>query len=206
MELLLATKNKNKKKHYGELLKNQGIKLLSLEDINVKIEVDESGNNPIQNAILKATAYFKETNIPTLALDEGLFFEGLQKELQPGTHVRRINGKRLSDNEMIDYYVGLVNQYGNHGLLPGYFLYGCAICDGNIHSHQYQSKRLFSNKQSKVIDEGYPLDSIQIIESLGKFKSELTKEEEAIILNREQQELLQFVSNIMSQEKKHDNR
>jgi len=97
MELLLATKNKAKKKHYGELLKNQGIKLLSLEDINVKIEVDESGNNPIQNAILKATAYFKETNIPTLALDEGLFFDNIPDEIQPGVHVRRVNGKRTGD-------------------------------------------------------------------------------------------------------------
>lgn len=205
MKLLLATKNKAKKKHYGELLKKYGIKLLSLDDIDIAIEVDETGNNPIENAILKATAYFNATGIPTLALDEGLFFEGLNKELQPGPHVRRVAKKRLSDSEMIEYYINLVNRHGKNGLLPGYFLYGCAICDGNIYSHQYQSKRLFSNCQSNVIDEGYPLDSIQIIESLGKFKSELTEEEEANILKVEQQELLDFVLNVISKEKKHDN-
>lgn len=202
MKLLLATKNKAKIKHYGKFLQEHGIELLYLNDISTDIEVDETGNTPIQNAVQKASSYFKITGIPTLALDEGLFFEGVPSNVQPGTHVRRYQGKRLNDKEMIEHYISLVNQYGKNGLLPGYFLYGCAIANGQIYTHQYRSNRLFTNSQSKIVEEGYPLDSIQIIESIKKFKSELTKDEEETILKEEQQELLTFVSNFISRKEK----
>ena len=37
-------------------------------------------------------------------MDNSLFIEGIADSEQPGTHVRRINGKRLTDKEMIEYY------------------------------------------------------------------------------------------------------
>ena len=34
--------------------------------------------------------------------------EELPEEKQPGTHVRRVNGKELNDDEMIEYYCNLL--------------------------------------------------------------------------------------------------
>ena len=45
-------------------------------------------------------------------MDNNLYIEGLPDEKQPGTHVRRINGKELNDEEMIEYYSKLGNEYG----------------------------------------------------------------------------------------------
>ena len=128
-----------------------------------------------------------------------MFLEGVPAHIQPGTHVRRVNGKRLNDKEMIDYYIGLVNQYGDNGALKGYFLKGVAIVDQNhTYTFDYKAKRCFTNKQSQVIDEGYPLASIQIISPFNKFKSELTVEEEKRTIDIEQKDIFEFILKTIS--------
>lgn len=199
MKYLLATTNKAKIRYYGTKLKEKGLDIVTLNDLNIEIDVDETGKNPIENAIIKATEYNKLSNIPTIALDEGLFLDGVPDEIQPGTHVRRVNGRRLDDNEMIDYYTSLVNQYGVNGKLRGYFLKGVAIVNGNdIFTFEYKANREFTNKKSEIIDEGYPLASIQIIESVGKFKSELTEEEEKNTMDVEQKDIFDFILNTIT--------
>lgn len=199
MKYLLATTNKAKIRYYGTKLKEKGIDILTLNDLNIDIDVDETGKNPTENAVIKATAYNNLSNITTIALDEGLFLEGVPDEIQPGTHVRRVNGKRLDDKEMIEYYISLVNKYGIDGKLPGYFLKGVAIVnEDETYTFEYKASREFTNRQSTVIDEGYPLASIQIIEPVGKFKSELTEEEEKITMDVEQKDIIDFILNTIT--------
>lgn len=199
MKYLLATTNKAKIRYYGTKLKERGIEIITLEDLNIECEVDETGKNPIENAIIKASAYHELSGLPTIALDEGLFLEGVPDSIQPGTHVRRVNGKRLNDSEMIDHYIDLVNKYGNDGILNGYFLKGVAIVNqDSTYTFDYRANRQFANKQSEVIDEGYPLASIQIISSLNKFKSELTEDEERTTIDVEQTKIFEFILNTIS--------
>lgn len=199
MKYLLATTNKAKIRYYGTKLKEHGIEIVTLEDLNIECDVDETGKNPIENAIIKASAYHKLSGMVTIALDEGLFLEEVPDSIQPGTHVRRINGKRLNDIEMIEYYIDLVNKYGKNGILKGYFLKGVAIVNQeNTYTFDYKANRQFTNKQSEVIDEGYPLASIQIISSLNKFKSELTEDEEKSTMDVEQRDIFEFILNTIS--------
>lgn len=199
MKYLLATTNKAKIRYYGTKLRERGIEIVTLEDLNIECDVDETGKNPIENAIIKASAYHKLSGMPTIALDEGLFLEGVPDGIQPGTHVRRVNGRRLTDIEMIEYYVDLVNKYGENGTLKGYFLKGVAIVNQNsAYTFDYKANRLFTNKQSKIIDERYPLASIQIISPLNKFKSELTEEEEKSTMDVDQKDIFEFILNTIS--------
>lgn len=199
MKYLLATTNKAKIRYYGTKLKEKGIDIVTLNDLNIDVSVDETGKNPIENAIIKATAYNDLSGMPTIALDEGLFLEGLPNEIQPGTHVRRVNGRRLDDSEMIDYYISLVNKYGINGKLSGYFLKGVAIVTKeDNYTFEYKANRIFTNKQSTIVDEGYPLASIQFIESIGKFKSELTGDEEKITMDVEQKDIFDFILNTIT--------
>ncbi len=196
MKYLLATTNKAKIRRYGTQLIENGIEIVTLNDLELNIDVDENGNNPIENALIKATAYHKATNMPTIAMDDGLFLNNVPDEIQPGTHVRRVAGKRLNDKEMIEHYISLVNKYGTNGELSGYFKKGVAIVTGtDTYTYEHKTDRKFTNKQSKVIDEGYPLASIQIVESIGKFKSELTKEEEEMVVNKERKGICDFIIN-----------
>ncbi len=199
MKYLLATTNKAKIRYYGTKLKDKGIDIVTLNDLNINVDVDENGKNPIENAIIKATAYNNLSNMATIALDEGLFLENVPDNVQPGTHVRHVNGKRLNDKEMIEYYIALVNKYGKNGKLPGYFLKGVAVVNGDdIFTFEYKANREFTNQQSNVIDEGYPLASIQIIQPIGKFKSELTEDEEKETMDIEQKDIFDFILNTIT--------
>ena len=100
MKVLFATKNPAKIKRFEEDLKKYDIELLSLKDINSNVTVDESGKNAIENARIKAEAHYKETNYPTIAMDDTLYIDGIPEDKQPGTYVRRVNGKELNDEEM----------------------------------------------------------------------------------------------------------
>lgn len=194
MRCLFATTNKAKIRRYGTKLIEKGIELLTLDDLNIDVDIDENGNNPVENAIIKATTYNKISDMVTIAMDDGLFLYNVPDEVQPGTHVRRVNGKRLDDKEMIEHYISLVNKYGTNGELLGYFTKGVAIVNGaDTYTFEHKSDRKFTNKQSKIIDEGYPLASIQIVQPFGKFKSELTKEEEGLVMNVEKKNILSFI-------------
>lgn len=177
MKVLFATTNPAKVKKYADELTKKGIELLTLKDLNLKIDVNESGKDCIENACIKAKAYYNETGITSIGMDNTLFIEGLPEEKQPGTHVRRVNGKELSDEEMIEYYSNLVKEYG--GKLTAKWVYGIAIYNGKeVKTYTWnKSDFYFINTPSKKRNPGYPLDSIAIIPEFNKYLVELTEED-----------------------------
>ncbi len=177
MEALFATNNPAKIKIYSNKLKEKGINLKSLVDLNINIDIEENGKDSIENAIIKAKGYYEFAKIPTIGMDNSLFIEGIADSEQPGTHVRRINGKRLTDKEMIEYYTGLVKKYKKN--LKAKWVYGMAIYDGkNIQTFSWSKGDFyFVEKPSQIINEGYPLDSISILPENGKYFVDLTREE-----------------------------
>ena len=163
MKVLFATTNLAKVRKYKEKLKENGIELITINDLNFKLDIDENGKNAIENAYIKAKTYYDVVKIPTIGMDNCLFIEELQEEKQPGTHVRRINGKELKDDEMIEYYTNLVKQYG--GKLTAKWVYGMVICNGKETKEYTWSKGDFYlvSKPCKERNPGYPLDSISVM-------------------------------------------
>lgn len=172
--LLYGTGNPAKLGTMSRRLDGMGIKLISLEDMTEKPpEVDECGKSPLENARLKALAYYKHYGVPVFSCDSGLYFEGIAEELQPGTHIRRISGKRLTDDEMTEYYCSLAKN--NSGRITAQYLN--AIClvlsENEIFEHMgvdisSESFILTDKPHSKKVD-GYPLDRISINSRTGKY-------------------------------------
>lgn len=176
MKVLFATTNPAKVKYYVSELQKRGIDAITLKDLNLVLEVEEDGKDAIENAKIKAKAYYQASKIMTIAIDDTLYMDGLSKEEQPGTNVRRVGGKRLDDQEMISYYTNLVKRQG--GCVKGYWLHGIAVCkDGKVYTFQKKSERIFTDKMSDKVNEGYPLDSISIVPEYGLYRSELTIEQ-----------------------------
>jgi len=177
MKVLFATTNPAKIKKYAGKLKENGIEVITLKDIDININIEENGKNAIENAYIKAKAYYDATNMISIGMDNNLFIEELPEDKQPGTHVRRINGKELNDEEMIEYYTGLVKQYG--GKLTAKWVYGMVVYNGNDVKKYTWSKShfYFVEKPSEIRNPGYPLDSISIMPEYNKYFVELTKEE-----------------------------
>lgn len=177
MKILFATTNPAKIKKYAQELINKNIEVLTIKDLNLNLKVDENGKNAIENASIKAKAYYEATGIVTIGMDNTLYIEELPDVKQPGTHVRRVNGKELNDEEMIEYYTNLVHENG--GKLTVKWIYGMAIYNGRESKTYTWSKDhfYFVDKPSKQRNPGYPLDSISIIPEFNKYLVELTDEE-----------------------------
>ena len=177
MKILFATTNPAKIKKYAQELMNKNIEVLTIKDLNLNLKVDENGKNAIENASIKAKAYYEATGIVTIGMDNTLYIEELPDEKQPGTHVRRVNGKELNDEEMIEYYTNLVHENG--GKLTVKWIYGMAIYNGRESKTYTWNKDhfYFVDKPSKQRNPGYPLDSISIIPEFNKYLVELTDEE-----------------------------
>jgi len=195
-KILFATGNESKTKRFSKGLQEKGIEVITLKDINTDIEVEENGKNAIENALIKARAYSKITNIPVFAMDDNLYLENVPKEKQPGMYVRRVNGKRLNDEEMIDYYTNLVKMYGIDGKLTCRWVYGMAVINNGKESTYAWSKEDFYmvDKPSNKINPGYPLNTISINKKLNKYFTEITEEDKAM-LQEDESDVVEFIAN-----------
>jgi len=177
MEVLFATRNPAKISYYAEELKKSGIQIYTLRDKNVDFEVEETGKTAIENAILKAKTYYEKTNMKTIAIDDTLYIENISEEDQPGAKVRRVGGKELTDDEMLDHYTSLVRKYG--GKLTAKWVKGVAIYDGSdLKTHVVEGQNFyFVPDVSPIRRTGYPLDSITILPELNQYLSETKRED-----------------------------
>lgn len=127
-------------------------------------------------------------------MDNSLFIEELPESKQPGTYVRRVNGKELTDDEMISYYTGLVKENG--GRLIAKWVFGMVICSENVSREfsWYKDHFYFVSEPSSIITTGYPLDSISVIPEFNKYFAELTEEEKEIYNKKDNiEEVINFV-------------
>ncbi len=198
MKIVFATNNQTKSKRFTKGLLKYDIEIVSLKDLNIKLDVVESGTTAIENALLKARECFKKTGLPTIGMDDTLYLEGVPDFVQPGLFVRRVNGKILSDDEMIEHYSSLVEKYGINNRLNCKWIYGLAVIDefGNESTYTwYKDNFYISNIPSDKINPGYPLNTISKYKKIDKyFTDELTEDEKMVIATNED-DVVEFIKN-----------
>lgn len=185
MKLLFGTGNQAKLSVMRSRLEKIGIELIGLNDLRAeekKIpEVVESGSTPLENARLKAMAYYEAFGMPVFSCDSGLYFDNVPDEIQPGVHVRNVNGRCLTDEEMLEYYAGLARQYGD--LVACYKNAICLVVDENrIYESMDESmaseKFILTDKpHSAIRKKGFPLDSLSIDMKTNKYYYDLADDE-----------------------------
>lgn len=196
-KLLFATGNQSKINRFKDKLSENDIELLSLKDIHISLDVNENGKTAIENALIKARAYYNEIHMPVMGMDDTLYLEGVPENKQPGLFVRRIGGKTLTDEEMIKHYIGLVKKYGVDGKLDCKWVYGLALIDENGKESTYTwSKENFYmvDTPSSKINPGYPLNSISKYKNLDKYFTEITDEDKELIKVNEE-DVIEFITN-----------
>lgn len=82
MKIVIASDNPGKIKEFKEIFSPHNFEIISKKEAGVFEEVEETGDSFTKNAILKATAIFKKTAMPTIADDSGL--EVLALNNKPG--------------------------------------------------------------------------------------------------------------------------
>lgn len=76
-EILFATGNASKLARFSEKLREKGILLKSLKDVNINIDIEENGKTAIENATIKAKAYYEATKITTMAMDDTMYVDSI---------------------------------------------------------------------------------------------------------------------------------
>ena len=181
-EILFATSNMSKVNRLYDKLMEKGIALKSLKDIDINIEIDENGKTAIENAIIKAKAYYEATKMITIAMDDTMYIDGIPEDKEPGVYVRRVNGRRLNDEEMIEHYTNLVKTYGTAGKLDTKWILGMALIkDGKVYTYEdITSEYYLLDTPTKERREGYPLSSILFNKKANKYDIYLTEEDKKI--------------------------
>lgn len=102
--LLIATKNPGKLQEIAEVLRVLPLRLMSLADVGISEDAEETGKTHEENAVKKAQFYFQKTNLPTLAEDSGIYVDAFPGEL--GVQTRRWeNLHYASDKEWVEYFL-----------------------------------------------------------------------------------------------------
>lgn len=102
--LLIATHNRGKLRELSELLGAVPYELVSLGDLGIHHDVDETGSTFEENATLKAETYCELADVMTLADDSGLEVDALGGE--PGVRSARYAGPDATDVERVEFLLG----------------------------------------------------------------------------------------------------
>jgi len=181
MKLLYGTNNQAKLESMKRVTNQLGIEIFGFSDLkimpdfkNVKLpDIEETGKNPLENAIIKAKEYYKILRIPLFSCDSGLYFENVDEDLQPGTYVRRVRGKELSDVQMVEYYGNLAKNHGGK-LVAKYKNAICLILGENqLFTRMDESIEIgpfyMVDKPHEKIVPGFPLDALSVDIETGKY-------------------------------------
>ena len=193
-KVLFATENVSKAKRFKDKLLKNNIEIITINDLAEKISVEENVKDAIENALIKARAYSKVENIPVFAMDDNLYIDDIPEEKQPGMYVRRVNGKRLSDDEMIEYYSSLAHEYGKEGKLTCRWVYGIAVINNGVESTYTWNKEDFYivDRPSNKINPGYPLNTISVNKKSNKYFTDLTSEDK-LELKEDESDVVEFL-------------
>ncbi len=192
LEIIYGTGNGAKISYMEETLKNLPVKIVGLHQAAEKEgiilpDIKETGENPLENARMKAEGYFRVFGKPVFSCDSGIYLwnyttkEPLPDEEQPGIHIRGNGERRLGDEELLAYYIGLVKKYGQ---VCGRFKNGiCFIWNGqqrkeSMSESMWGEPFLLTDKPHEKRVEGFPVDRISLDISTGKYLYDLEEDSE----------------------------
>jgi XTP/dITP diphosphohydrolase len=181
--LLIATTNRHKLEEFRAIFHDLSYELLSLNDIQLDMDVEETGSTFRENAEIKALAYARATGLLTLADDSGLEIDALDGA--PGVYSARFAGVDTSYEERFRLIFKRL-----HGLPSSRRTarFRCVITIAES-SGIYQS---VEGVIEGVITEesrgtyGFGYDPIFLVPSLGKTTAELLPEHKNQISHRAQ--------------------
>lgn len=174
ISLIYGTTNQAKLTHMQKVLELLPIRIEGIDDyVNNLPAVDEEGKDPLANAVLKAKTYFSILRKPVFSCDSGLFIEGLEPTKQPGTHVRRVGNKSLTDEEMTGYYSSLAAFMGGQ-CIAGYRNAICLMISEEVmltsmDQSLWGEEFIISSTPHPKREKGFPLDCLSIHIESGKY-------------------------------------
>lgn len=185
--LLLATTNRAKREElfFGlQPLVQKGFKVVTLNDLDIADDPEETGTTFLANAQLKAEFYGKLTSLPTLADDGGLMIDILNGE--PGVKSRRWKGYAATDQELIEFALEKLKDIPLEKRTAK--LYTCLYFyhpAKNIHESEEQGvDGWIAEQASGNPTNGYPYKSLFKVKEFSEYYDQLSIEQQQQINHR----------------------
>ena len=181
MRLLVATRNEGKLRELTRLLGGLPSELLSLGDLGIEEEVEETGGTLEENAVLKATAYVRLSGLPTLSDDSGLEVDALDGA--PGPLSSRYAGEGAGDAERIAFLLDRLHNIPEERWTARF---RCVIAV----SIPGEPVELFTGEcRGRLVrgrrgSNGFGYDPVFLLPDTGKTMAELTDEEKDRVSHR----------------------
>ena len=179
--LLLATTNRHKVDEYRTILSDLPFTLLSLSDIQLDMDVEETGTTFQENAELKALAYAHASGLLSLADDSGLEIDALGGA--PGVYSARFAGPDATYEERFNI---ILPQLKNIPVEQRTARFCCVI---SLAEPTGLLGSVYGAIEGVIADtprgeNGFGYDPIFLVPELGKTTAELTPEQKNQISHR----------------------
>lgn len=135
MKLILASNNKNKLREIKQIIEPFGFEVLSLKDVNVTADTEETGTTFEENARIKAEYLYNIFNgkYAVIADDSGLEVDYLNKA--PGIYSARYGGENATDEEKCSKIISELEGVPKEKRTARFVCVICFIdCDGNSYT------------------------------------------------------------------------
>ena len=111
--IVVATNNQHKLQEYKEILKPLGFKILSLKDLDIIDDVEETGTTYAENSQIKARSFAtRKRKVPFLADDSGIEIAALDN--QPGIYTHRFLSGFSSRKNAFEYIIKKTKETGKN--------------------------------------------------------------------------------------------
>ena len=179
MKLALATNNKHKLQEMRAILDGCFDELLSLGDLGIDVDIEETGSTLEENALIKAREIVRLTGMPALADDTGLMVDALDGA--PGVYSARYAGEAHDDVANRALLLKNLSGIGNRSAHFGTVI---AVCypDGHYLVAEGRVDGIIIHEERG--ENGFGYDSLFFSNELGKTFAEASPEEKNAISHR----------------------
>ena len=180
-KLLLATGNPGKAREFNALLQGIPIELVSLQEISVKLDIQEVGKTYAENAALKALAYARASGLLTLGDDSGLEVAALDGA--PGLYSARYSPlPGATDADRRAYLLENLRNSSQPWLARFHCTVALAMPTGEVHfADGICLGEIITDERGT---NGFGYDPIFLIPELGRTMAELSMDEKNQVSHR----------------------
>ncbi len=179
-KLLIATHNAGKFAELVRLLQDVPYALVSLADVGIDADVDETGDTLEANAALKARAYARMAGLPALADDSGLEVDALGGE--PGVRSARYAGEGATDTDRIALLLSNLSAHPQAWRARFRCVIAVANPCGTLEQHHGVCEGVITPTPRGANGFGY--DPVFLLPQFGKTMAELSDAEKNAISHR----------------------
>jgi len=111
MKIIAATGNKGKIREFQEILGGMDYEVVSMKDIGIDIEIEETGSTFEENALIKARAVAMLCDYPVISDDSGLCVDALDGA--PGIYSARFAGEDADDSDRNKHLLNMLSGIDN---------------------------------------------------------------------------------------------